>query len=43
MRTDTAIYTSSAQKVQNMIVTAEGSAKETSGNKSSLFRLWYYL
>ena len=31
MRTDTAIYTSSAQKVQNMIVTAEGSAKKRQG------------
>jgi len=33
MRTDTAIYTSSAQKVQNMIVTAEGSAKKRQGTK----------
>lgn len=33
MRTDTAIYTSSAQKVQNMIVTAEGSARKRQGTK----------
>ena len=33
MRTDTAIYTSSAQKVQNMIITAEGSAKKRQGTK----------
>ena len=39
MRTDTAIYTSSAQKVQNMIVTAEGSAKKRQGTKVHIFRL----
>ena len=33
MRTDTNIYTSSAQKLQNMIVTVEGSAKKRQGTK----------
>lgn len=33
MRTDTAIYTSSAQKMENMIVTVEGSAKKRTGLK----------
>ena len=33
MRTDTAVYSSSAQKVQNMIITAEGSAKKRQGTK----------
>lgn len=33
MRTDTAIYTGSAQKVENMIITVEGSAKKRSGLK----------
>ncbi len=33
MRTDTGIYTGSAQKVENMIITAEGSAKKRKGLK----------
>jgi len=33
MRTDTAIYTGSAQKVENMIITVEGSAKKRLGLK----------
>jgi hypothetical protein len=33
MRTDTGIYTGSAQKVENMIITAEGSAKKRQGLK----------
>lgn len=33
MRTDTGIYTSSAQKVENMIITAEGSARKRQGLK----------
>ena len=33
MRTDTAIYASSAQKMENMIVTVEGSAKKRTGLK----------
>tara|TARA_Y100000004_G_scaffold148537_1_gene170064 strand:- start:1984 stop:4230 length:2247 start_codon:yes stop_codon:yes gene_type:complete len=33
MRTDTGIYTSSAQKIENMIVTAEGSARKRQGLK----------
>jgi len=33
MRTDTGVYTGSAQKVENMIVTAEGSAKKRQGLK----------
>lgn len=33
MRTDTAVYTGSAQKVENMIITVEGSAKKRSGLK----------
>lgn len=33
MRTDTGIYTSSAQKLENMIVTAEGSVKKRKGLK----------
>jgi hypothetical protein len=33
MRTDTGIYTSSAQKIENMIITAEGGAKKRQGLK----------
>jgi hypothetical protein len=33
MRTDTGIYTGSAQKVENMIITAEGSARKRQGLK----------
>jgi len=33
MRTDTGVYTGSAQKVENMIVTAEGGAKKRQGLK----------
>jgi len=33
MRTDTGVYTSSAQKIQNMIVTTEGSARKRQGLK----------
>ena len=33
MRTDTGVYTGSAQKVENMIITAEGSAKKRTGLK----------
>jgi len=33
MRTDTAIYTGSAQKVENMIITVEGGAKKRTGLK----------
>ena len=33
MRTDTGIYTSSAQKIENMIITAEGSARKRQGLK----------
>ena len=33
MRTDTGIYTGSAQKIENMVVTAEGSARKRQGLK----------
>lgn len=33
MRTDTGVYTGSAQKVENMIITVEGSAKKRTGLK----------
>jgi len=33
MRTDTSVYTSSAQKIENMIVSAEGSARKRQGLK----------
>jgi hypothetical protein len=33
MRTDTAIYTGSAQKVENMVITVEGGAKKRTGLK----------
>tara|TARA_S200002703_G_scaffold56966_2_gene49707 strand:+ start:2916 stop:5468 length:2553 start_codon:yes stop_codon:yes gene_type:complete len=34
MRTDTGVYTGSAQKVENMIITVEGSAKKRTGLKN---------
>ena len=33
MRTDTGVYTGSAQKVENFIITAEGSARKRQGLK----------
>ena len=36
MRTDSPVYVSSAQRVENMVVTSEGSLKKTSWLKASL-------